>query len=224
MRAVRSALKAARPLRPVKPANAAAVADAILPVVAPGILVAFRTARGRLPLPLRRQTPAGPGAAGLGLEEADADHRLVRCVEPPVLPIVGLGSSVFLKPFPVGRRPAHQHHGRDRHRRWPLYRFGYQFTGSEALDEAYVPFFGGFGTAWDDAMVARWSADPLAMLWPGKGSGARGVGWWGTGGRSATGGRHCCGVERADATGQVAPSEKHHHFFRAVTRRPMNNR
>ena len=25
---------------------------------------------------------------------------------------------------------------------WPLYRFGYQFTGSEALDEAYVPFFG----------------------------------------------------------------------------------
>jgi hypothetical protein len=49
---------------------------------------------------------------------------------------------------------------------WPLYRFGYQFTGSEALDEAYVPFFGAFGAAWDDAMAARWSANPLGMLWP----------------------------------------------------------
>ena len=49
---------------------------------------------------------------------------------------------------------------------WPLYRFGYQFTGSEALDEAYVPFFGAFGAAWDDAMVVRWSANPLGMLWP----------------------------------------------------------
>jgi hypothetical protein len=29
-----------------------------------------------------------------------------------------------------------------------------------------VPFFGAFGTAWDDAMVARWSANPLGMLWP----------------------------------------------------------
>ena len=47
---------------------------------------------------------------------------------------------------------------------WPLYRFGYQFTGSEALDEAYVPFFGAFGAAWDDAMVARWSANPLARI------------------------------------------------------------
>ena len=34
------------------------------------------------------------------------------------------------------------------------------------LDEAYVPFFGAFGAAWDDAMVARWSANPLGMLWP----------------------------------------------------------
>jgi len=23
-----------------------------------------------------------------------------------------------------------------------------------------------FGAAWDDAMVARWSANPLGMLWP----------------------------------------------------------
>ena len=29
-----------------------------------------------------------------------------------------------------------------------------------------MPFFAAFGTAWDDAMVARWSANPLAMLWP----------------------------------------------------------
>ena len=35
-----------------------------------------------------------------------------------------------------------------------------------ALDDAYVPFFGAFGAAWDGAMVARWSANPLAMLWP----------------------------------------------------------
>ena len=42
----------------------------------------------------------------------------------------------------------------------------YQFMGSEALDEAYVPFFGAFGASWDDAMVAHWSANPLGMLWP----------------------------------------------------------
>jgi hypothetical protein len=29
-----------------------------------------------------------------------------------------------------------------------------------------VPFFGTFGAAWDDAIVARWSANPLGMLWP----------------------------------------------------------
>jgi hypothetical protein len=38
-----------------------------------------------------------------------------------------------------------------------------QFTGSEGLDEACVPFFGTFGAGWDDAMVARWSAQPLGM-------------------------------------------------------------
>jgi hypothetical protein len=27
---------------------------------------------------------------------------------------------------------------------------------SQALDEAYVPFFGAFGATRDDAMVARW--------------------------------------------------------------------
>ena len=43
---------------------------------------------------------------------------------------------------------------------WTIYRWGWQFTGSEGLDEAYVPFFGASGAAWDDAMVARWSANP----------------------------------------------------------------
>ena len=49
---------------------------------------------------------------------------------------------------------------------WSIYKWGWQFFGSQALDEAYVPLFGAFGAAWDDAMVARWSADPLGMLWP----------------------------------------------------------
>jgi hypothetical protein len=31
---------------------------------------------------------------------------------------------------------------------------------------AYTGFFGAFGAPWDDAMVARWSANPLGMLWP----------------------------------------------------------
>jgi hypothetical protein len=35
-------------------------------------------------------------------------------------------------------------------------------SGSQALDEAYVPFFGAFGAAWHDGMVARWSANPPA--------------------------------------------------------------
>jgi hypothetical protein len=40
-------------------------------------------------------------------------------------------------------------------------------AGADAIvDEAYVPFFGAFGAAWDDAMVVRWSANPLGMLWP----------------------------------------------------------
>jgi hypothetical protein len=29
-----------------------------------------------------------------------------------------------------------------------------------------VPCFGALGAAWDDSMVARWSANPLGMLWP----------------------------------------------------------
>ena len=59
---------------------------------------------------------------------------------------------------------------------WTLYRWGWQFSGGESLDEACVPFFGAFGAPWDDTMVARWSANPLGMLWPGGRCGARG-GW-----------------------------------------------
>ena len=33
-------------------------------------------------------------------------------------------------------------------------------------EQVNVPSFGAFGAAWDDAMVARWSANPLGMLWP----------------------------------------------------------
>jgi hypothetical protein len=43
---------------------------------------------------------------------------------------------------------------------WTIYKSGWQFSGSQALDEACVPFFGAFGAAWDDGMVARWSANP----------------------------------------------------------------
>ena len=42
----------------------------------------------------------------------------------------------------------------------------WQFSGSQGLDQAYVKYFGAFGAAWDGAMVVRWSADPLGMLWP----------------------------------------------------------
>ena len=49
---------------------------------------------------------------------------------------------------------------------WTIHKWGWQFTSSQALDEAYVPFFGAFGTAWDDATVARWNANPLGLLWP----------------------------------------------------------
>jgi hypothetical protein len=31
-------------------------------------------------------------------------------------------------------------------RRWAIYRWGWQFIGSEVLDQAYVLFFGAFGT------------------------------------------------------------------------------
>jgi hypothetical protein len=49
---------------------------------------------------------------------------------------------------------------------WTIYRWGWQLSGTQGLDEAYVPLFGAFGAARDDAMVARWSANSLGILWP----------------------------------------------------------
>jgi hypothetical protein len=38
---------------------------------------------------------------------------------------------------------------------WTIHHRAWQFSGSQALDEAYVPLFAAFGAVWDDAMVAR---------------------------------------------------------------------
>ena len=62
---------------------------------------------------------------------------------------------------------------------------------------SYVPFSGAFGAAWDDAIVARLSANLLGMLWPemdaafvtGGGTGGRRAAvwrpWWSLPGVSA---------------------------------------
>jgi hypothetical protein len=42
--------------------------------------------------------------------------------------------------------------------------FSQRWSIHDCLDEAYVPFFGALPAAWDDAMVARWSANSLGML------------------------------------------------------------
>ena len=42
---------------------------------------------------------------------------------------------------------------------WTLHRWGWQVSTGQAPHEAYVPFFGAFGAAWDDATVARWKID-----------------------------------------------------------------
>jgi hypothetical protein len=47
---------------------------------------------------------------------------------------------------------------------WTIHKWGWQLTSSQALDEACV--LGAFGAAWSNAMVARWSASPLGVLWP----------------------------------------------------------
>jgi hypothetical protein len=61
---------------------------------------------------------------------------------------------------------AHLTRRRDRQRRLLDHlQWGCQFSGTQDLDEAYVPFFGAFGPTWDDAMVAGWGANPLKMLW-----------------------------------------------------------
>jgi hypothetical protein len=39
-------------------------------------------------------------------------------------------------------------------------------SAGDWLDEAYMPIFGAFGTAWNDRMVARRNVSPFGMLWP----------------------------------------------------------
>jgi len=53
----------------------------------------------------------------------------------------------------------------------------------------YVQFLGAFGAAWDDALIAHWSAHPPGMLWPQTDAGLA-PGWRKTaGGRRQSGGR-----------------------------------
>ena len=42
-----------------------------------------------------------------------------------------------------------------------MHRWGWQFASSQQLNQA--SFFGASRTAWDDAMVACWSANPPKM-------------------------------------------------------------
>ena len=85
-------------------------------------------------------------------------------------------------------------------RRWSIH---------DCLDEAYVPFFGAFGIAWDDAMVARWSANPLGMLWPEMDAAfVTSVAEWAAGGGAAAGGHHrrrrgAEAIHRADCCGGI---------------------
>jgi hypothetical protein len=63
-------------------------------------------------------------------------------------------------------QPARQHGCGHRHGGRAIYRWGWQFTGSEGLNEGYVSYFGAFEAAWDDAMVAAGGPSPLKILWP----------------------------------------------------------
>jgi hypothetical protein len=45
-------------------------------------------------------------------------------------------------------------------------RYRWQFSRSRVLDEACLPLLAEIDAAWYDAMVARWSANPLGMIWP----------------------------------------------------------
>jgi hypothetical protein len=61
--------------------------------------------------------------------------------------------------FPNGQRRHHLLFAISMTGSWTIYTWGWQFPGSEALDEARLPFVCVFGAAWDDAIVARWSAN-----------------------------------------------------------------
>jgi hypothetical protein len=67
-----------------------------------------------------------------------------------------------------------------------------------------VLFFGAFGAAWDDAMAARWSAHPLATLWPEMDAAfvAAGGGAAASHG-AAAGGHHRCRIESSDGKGNA---------------------
>jgi hypothetical protein len=45
-------------------------------------------------------------------------------------------------PFPDGQRRHHLLFATSMTRSWSVYKGGWQFSGSQALEEAYVPFFG----------------------------------------------------------------------------------
>jgi hypothetical protein len=48
---------------------------------------------------------------------------------------------------------------------WTIYKWGWQLSGIQALDEATYRS-SARSAPWDDAMGVRWSSNPLAMLWP----------------------------------------------------------
>jgi hypothetical protein len=87
--------------------------------------------------------------------------------------------------------------------------FSRRSSTHDCLDEAYVPFFGAFGTARDDAIIARWSANPLAMLWPEMNAAfVSSGGGMGPGRSAASGGHHCRryraeAIHRADRCGGI---------------------
>ena len=69
------------------------------------VLESFRAARGGFPFLFAGQTPAGPGAAGLGLPEADADHGLAGAIPAPIVPSSGFRHPFRLQPSPPVLRP-----------------------------------------------------------------------------------------------------------------------
>jgi hypothetical protein len=79
--------------------------------------------------------------------------------------------------------------------------YRWQFSGSRVLDEACLPFLAASDAAWYDAMVARWSANPLGMPWPEMDAAFVGSGGqlWRAASRAAADGRHRRGGGSAKA-------------------------
>jgi hypothetical protein len=80
--------------------------------------------------------------------------------DPPLSPLTGRCSSLYRNRTIV----EDLHTNTTATGSWTIYRWGWQLSGTQGLDEAYVPLFGAFGAARDDAMVARWSANSLGIL------------------------------------------------------------